>query len=205
MTPSRITGSNGGFELSWNSSSDASCGYVVDWVPAVGDGPVDWLKLPPSQTSARIMSSEILSMIQLCPHATVCPTFICPLYRPQRTSPLGSDTLYRSTPAHQPLRCFWRRRKATSQRKVRLPFCCSVSGEQQVVHWCFTFVTLFQRYKRICLSHCSTNRKARMWRSPGIQFLWESSPLLSTDTFCTTRKMIRKSPLWPQVMFPLNL
>lgn len=58
MTPSRITGSNGGLELSWNGSPNASCGYVVDWGPAVGDGPVDWLKLPPSQTSVRITSKN---------------------------------------------------------------------------------------------------------------------------------------------------
>ncbi|MEQ2306726.1 hypothetical protein AMECASPLE_011241, partial [Ameca splendens] len=56
MNTSWITGSNGGFNLSWFGSPIASCGYIVDWVPAVGDGPVDWQKLRPSQTSIRITS-----------------------------------------------------------------------------------------------------------------------------------------------------
>ncbi|XP_041826198.1 leukemia inhibitory factor receptor-like [Melanotaenia boesemani] len=50
----RITGQEGGFDLSWPYSPAASCGYVVAWYPDVKLGPVEWLKLPPNQTSTRI-------------------------------------------------------------------------------------------------------------------------------------------------------
>ncbi|KAM4719644.1 oncostatin-M-specific receptor subunit beta-like [Anableps anableps] len=54
MKTFKITGSNGGFDLSWSRKSEASCGYIVEWFPVFRDEPVDWLKLPPSQTSVRI-------------------------------------------------------------------------------------------------------------------------------------------------------
>ncbi|KAM4533181.1 leukemia inhibitory factor receptor-like [Fundulus diaphanus] len=58
MKVSRLTGSEGGFNLSWSGSPEASCGYIVDWVPADRTEPVDWRKLPPGQTSVRIESKN---------------------------------------------------------------------------------------------------------------------------------------------------
>ncbi|XP_012732945.3 leukemia inhibitory factor receptor isoform X2 [Fundulus heteroclitus] len=58
MKVSRLIGSEGGFNLSWSGRPEASCGYIVDWVPANRTEPVDWRKLPPSQTSVRIESKN---------------------------------------------------------------------------------------------------------------------------------------------------
>ncbi|KAM9735379.1 leukemia inhibitory factor receptor-like isoform 1-T1 [Menidia menidia] len=54
-----ITGSNRGFNLSWPNDPRAKCGYIVDWRPTVGDGNVEWLKLPLDQTSVRITSEYV--------------------------------------------------------------------------------------------------------------------------------------------------
>ncbi|RVE65473.1 hypothetical protein OJAV_G00116850 [Oryzias javanicus] len=54
MKTSRIRGSNGAFSVSWRDSPEASCGYIVDWYPVERPWSVDWLKLPPNQTSANI-------------------------------------------------------------------------------------------------------------------------------------------------------
>ncbi|KAM9338351.1 leukemia inhibitory factor receptor-like [Symphorus nematophorus] len=57
VNTSRILGSSGSFHLSWSASPVASCGYIVDWCPTVGQCEVEWLKVPPNETSA-IVSSE---------------------------------------------------------------------------------------------------------------------------------------------------
>uniref|UniRef100_A0AAQ6IK65 Fibronectin type-III domain-containing protein n=1 Tax=Anabas testudineus TaxID=64144 RepID=A0AAQ6IK65_ANATE len=56
--PSRINGSNGSFYLSWSASSNASCGYIVDWYPTLGGYSVEWLKVPPNETNCRIFSEN---------------------------------------------------------------------------------------------------------------------------------------------------
>lgn len=53
----RISGSGGGFSLSW-APVNTSCGYIVEWCPASGNGSVDWLKLPSSDTSANVSSES---------------------------------------------------------------------------------------------------------------------------------------------------
>ncbi|XP_030598760.1 leukemia inhibitory factor receptor-like isoform X1 [Archocentrus centrarchus] len=58
VNTSWINGSNGGFTLSWSHSPDATCGYIVDWCPAFGDCTVEWLKVPPNRTNARILSEN---------------------------------------------------------------------------------------------------------------------------------------------------
>ncbi|XP_042251445.1 leukemia inhibitory factor receptor-like isoform X1 [Thunnus maccoyii] len=58
VIPSRILGSNGGFNLSWSASPIASCGYIVDWCPALGESRVEWVKVPPSETNASIFSEN---------------------------------------------------------------------------------------------------------------------------------------------------
>uniref|UniRef100_A0A3B5KNS6 Fibronectin type-III domain-containing protein n=1 Tax=Xiphophorus couchianus TaxID=32473 RepID=A0A3B5KNS6_9TELE len=54
MNLSCFTGSDGGLDLSWSHHPEASCGYMVDWFPALEGDRVDWLKLPPSQNRVRI-------------------------------------------------------------------------------------------------------------------------------------------------------
>ncbi|KAM6975894.1 leukemia inhibitory factor receptor-like [Tautogolabrus adspersus] len=54
----RIIGSDGGFSLSWSVSSAASCGYIVDWCPASESCSVEWLKVPPNVTYARVFSKN---------------------------------------------------------------------------------------------------------------------------------------------------
>ncbi|XP_077398719.1 leukemia inhibitory factor receptor-like [Vanacampus margaritifer] len=56
---SRTPGSNGGFNLSWSASPIASCGYIVDWCPTKGPYVIDWLRVPPSETSVRIFSKNL--------------------------------------------------------------------------------------------------------------------------------------------------
>ncbi|XP_069578066.1 oncostatin-M-specific receptor subunit beta-like [Brachyistius frenatus] len=58
VNTSWITGSDGGFNLSWLASPSATCGYVVDWCPTSGSGPVEWLKVPPNDTNAFIFSEN---------------------------------------------------------------------------------------------------------------------------------------------------
>ncbi|XP_047426664.1 leukemia inhibitory factor receptor-like isoform X2 [Mugil cephalus] len=57
VNTSGITGSNSSFSLSWSASMKATCGYVVDWCP-FGHGTVEWLKVPPNKTNARISSEN---------------------------------------------------------------------------------------------------------------------------------------------------
>uniref|UniRef100_A0A3P9LMT7 Fibronectin type-III domain-containing protein n=1 Tax=Oryzias latipes TaxID=8090 RepID=A0A3P9LMT7_ORYLA len=56
---SRISGTNGAFSVSWRGSPEASCGYIVDWYPVEDPWSVDWMKLPPNQTSANITSKHL--------------------------------------------------------------------------------------------------------------------------------------------------
>ncbi|KAK2888617.1 leukemia inhibitory factor receptor-like isoform X1 [Channa argus] len=58
VNTSLITGSNGSFSLSWSASPNATCGYIVDWCPTSGDCIVEWLRLPPQETKARIFSKN---------------------------------------------------------------------------------------------------------------------------------------------------
>ncbi|XP_029940828.1 leukemia inhibitory factor receptor-like [Salarias fasciatus] len=59
VSTSRISGAGGGFSLSWPTEPAASCGYTVDWCPASGAGSVDWLTLPPSETSVSVVSENL--------------------------------------------------------------------------------------------------------------------------------------------------
>ncbi|XP_062410049.1 leukemia inhibitory factor receptor-like isoform X2 [Sardina pilchardus] len=54
----RVNGSNGGVELTWDSTPGASCGYVVDWYPVGSQDKCDiqWIKIPAGQTNATINS-----------------------------------------------------------------------------------------------------------------------------------------------------
>ncbi|XP_059213276.1 leukemia inhibitory factor receptor-like [Centropristis striata] len=54
---SHIIGSDGSFNLSWAASPTAS-GYIVDWCPTLRCDIVEWLKVPPSETNARIFSNN---------------------------------------------------------------------------------------------------------------------------------------------------
>ncbi|TDH01745.1 hypothetical protein EPR50_G00165790 [Perca flavescens] len=58
VNTSSIIGSNGSFNLSWSASPTASCGYIVDWCPTLGNCTVEWLKVPPNQTNASIFSKN---------------------------------------------------------------------------------------------------------------------------------------------------
>ncbi|KAJ8338767.1 hypothetical protein SKAU_G00355530 [Synaphobranchus kaupii] len=53
---SRISGINGGFDLSWPASPRATWGYVVEWYPTYRERnyTVDWVKVPAQSTRARI-------------------------------------------------------------------------------------------------------------------------------------------------------
>uniref|UniRef100_UPI003AAB80A7 leukemia inhibitory factor receptor-like n=1 Tax=Centroberyx gerrardi TaxID=166262 RepID=UPI003AAB80A7 len=53
-----ISGSDGGFNVSWSVNPAASCGYVVDWCPTFSICRVEWLKVPPGVTNARILSEH---------------------------------------------------------------------------------------------------------------------------------------------------
>ncbi|XP_062410054.1 leukemia inhibitory factor receptor-like isoform X2 [Sardina pilchardus] len=57
----RVNGSNGGVELTWDSTPGASCGYVVDWYPVGSQDKCDiqWIKIPAGQTNATINSGFI--------------------------------------------------------------------------------------------------------------------------------------------------
>ncbi|KAF7646272.1 hypothetical protein LDENG_00190580, partial [Lucifuga dentata] len=51
---SKISGRNGGFRVSWSASPAAECGYVLEWCRTFRCR-VDWLKVPPGVTDARII------------------------------------------------------------------------------------------------------------------------------------------------------
>ncbi|XP_038133429.1 oncostatin-M-specific receptor subunit beta-like [Cyprinodon tularosa] len=74
INTSWITGSAQGLSLSWSASQDASCGYIVDWVPAVHDGDVDWLKLPPNQTRVKINPEKFLDGLRYSLSIYACTT-----------------------------------------------------------------------------------------------------------------------------------
>ncbi|XP_040915438.1 leukemia inhibitory factor receptor-like isoform X2 [Toxotes jaculatrix] len=59
VNTSRIVGSNGSFRLSWSASPSASCGYIVDWCPISDHWSMEWLKVPPYETSASIFSKNL--------------------------------------------------------------------------------------------------------------------------------------------------
>uniref|UniRef100_A0A3B5BHK3 Leukemia inhibitory factor receptor-like n=1 Tax=Stegastes partitus TaxID=144197 RepID=A0A3B5BHK3_9TELE len=50
---------NGGFMLSWASSPEASCGYIVDWCPTLDCDAVEWIKVPANNTNATIFSNGL--------------------------------------------------------------------------------------------------------------------------------------------------
>uniref|UniRef100_A0A3Q3WEB9 Fibronectin type-III domain-containing protein n=1 Tax=Mola mola TaxID=94237 RepID=A0A3Q3WEB9_MOLML len=66
VNTSRIIGSRGGFNLSWSASPLASCGYVVDWCPILGDYNVEWLKVPTNETNVTIFPMRYLISIYAC-------------------------------------------------------------------------------------------------------------------------------------------
>lgn len=53
-----ISGTDGGFNLSWSASPLATCGYIVDWGPISGNCEVEWIKVPKNQTNMRIFSEN---------------------------------------------------------------------------------------------------------------------------------------------------
>lgn len=62
VTERQISGDNGGFDVSWLASANASNGYVVEWfnTSCSRHCSVDWLKVSESTTSARIESAGLL-------------------------------------------------------------------------------------------------------------------------------------------------
>lgn len=79
LNTSRIRSSNGGFNLSWSASPAASCGYIVDWRPTSGSCRVEWMKVSPNQTDARIISSEskYLPLAKSQPHKRISCVTAC--------------------------------------------------------------------------------------------------------------------------------
>ncbi|XP_016117941.1 leukemia inhibitory factor receptor-like, partial [Sinocyclocheilus grahami] len=58
LSVSELLGTNGSFVLSWELNVNASSGYVVEWFPTGCSGlcPVDWKKLPESDSSFTVNS-----------------------------------------------------------------------------------------------------------------------------------------------------
>ncbi|KAM3874201.1 leukemia inhibitory factor receptor-like [Diretmus argenteus] len=56
VKPSKISGTDGGFHVSWSADPEAICGYVVAWYPTFSKCKVEWLKVPAGVTNARILS-----------------------------------------------------------------------------------------------------------------------------------------------------
>lgn len=113
---SRITGVNGGFHLSWSVSPVASCGYILDWCPTLGDGPFEWLKVTPQETEARIISG----MFSFCFNSINSDLRVySDVSAPQDTSATDWDTLCPYLPAHLEHRYCWRDGRVTFVRKVR--------------------------------------------------------------------------------------
>ncbi|CAB1352915.1 unnamed protein product, partial [Coregonus sp. 'balchen'] len=54
----KIVGRDGGFDLSWSASPNASCYFVVDWCPTYSECRLEWKKVPTDITSARIQSAS---------------------------------------------------------------------------------------------------------------------------------------------------
>ncbi|XP_061587357.1 uncharacterized protein LOC133452153 [Cololabis saira] len=64
MNVFRISGNQRGLSLSWASTSVATCGYIVDWTPSAGRGPLDWRKLRPDQTTFTVPSENLLKGVR---------------------------------------------------------------------------------------------------------------------------------------------
>ncbi|XP_068561579.1 oncostatin-M-specific receptor subunit beta-like [Cebidichthys violaceus] len=64
VNTSWIVGSGGGFTLSWSASPTASCGYIVDWCPTLGQCVVEWKRVPPNDTKASIFSKNFRSGVR---------------------------------------------------------------------------------------------------------------------------------------------
>ncbi|XP_054468606.1 leukemia inhibitory factor receptor-like [Anoplopoma fimbria] len=58
VNTSWFIGSVGGFNLSWSASPKASCGYIVDWCPTLGQCIVEWKKVHPNETQTSIFSKN---------------------------------------------------------------------------------------------------------------------------------------------------
>uniref|UniRef100_A0A8C6UV05 Fibronectin type-III domain-containing protein n=2 Tax=Neogobius melanostomus TaxID=47308 RepID=A0A8C6UV05_9GOBI len=71
MITSRINGTGGGFSLSWAANVTASCGYIVDWYPVSGNSS-EWLKVPPSNTSATIYSKNFKDGVRYILSVYIC-------------------------------------------------------------------------------------------------------------------------------------
>ncbi|XP_041667657.1 leukemia inhibitory factor receptor-like isoform X2 [Cheilinus undulatus] len=56
----QISGSDGGFYLSWSPSPAASCGYVVDWCLVSESCRVEWMKVTTNESNARIVSENFI-------------------------------------------------------------------------------------------------------------------------------------------------
>lgn len=156
---SRISGTKGAFSVSWRGSPEASCGYIVDWYPVEDPWSVDWMKLPPNQTSANITSSRSLMGSS---HSCMCtpivsahnfdkntPTFIAAVcVSCQNTWQMDADTFCRYTPAPGDLQCWWRGGRATPQRRVSIR---TVFGSQSSC-WLSSVSLLFVRNPRKAVS-----------------------------------------------------
>lgn len=60
-----LLGINGSFDLSWQPNANASSGYAVEWVLTGCSGlcPVDWKKVPESDSSFTVNSGESFKLI----------------------------------------------------------------------------------------------------------------------------------------------
>nr|XP_046231697.1 leukemia inhibitory factor receptor-like isoform X2 [Scatophagus argus] len=72
VSTSWITGSNGTFHLSWSASPAASCGYIVDWCPTLRQDEVEWLKVPPNETTAKIFSKNFTDGVRYSVSVYAC-------------------------------------------------------------------------------------------------------------------------------------
>lgn len=60
IVASRAVYADGSFPLSWQSSENATCGYVVEWHDAscTVNCPVEWIKVAPGSSNASIQSGR---------------------------------------------------------------------------------------------------------------------------------------------------
>ncbi|XP_016421100.1 leukemia inhibitory factor receptor-like [Sinocyclocheilus rhinocerous] len=66
LSVSELLGTNGSFVLSWEPNVNASSGYVVEWFPTGCSGlcPVDWKKLPESDSSFTVNSDSLVAGVR---------------------------------------------------------------------------------------------------------------------------------------------
>lgn len=83
VNSSTVYSSEGGFNLTWNASINASCGYIVDWCPTFTPCNVEWMKVPDGVTSARIQSASFEECVRYTFSIYTC-------------SPEAPDLLYRA-------------------------------------------------------------------------------------------------------------